>query len=71
MESDRTMTDDNLMARLERSLKPGGWRERVGCTCSPGDGSRECPRVDECMEAWQADKRIGYPRPVIDESDAR
>ena len=55
--------EDDLMGRLERSLKPGGWRERVGCTCrGAGDGSWTCPREDECMAAWHHDQQWARER---------
>lgn len=49
--------EPDLMARLERSLQPEGWRERVGCSCKPDDGAYDCPRMDECMEAWRHARR--------------
>jgi hypothetical protein len=54
---DDPSNEPDLMARLERSLQPGGWRERVGCTCKADDGSYVCPRQDECMAAWYQDQQ--------------
>jgi hypothetical protein len=28
------------------------------CTCKPDDGSRQCPREDECYENWLSAKPV-------------
>lgn len=37
------------------------------CTCKPGDGSVDCPRLDECFVRWAEEQRlVGRPQTTAD-----
>lgn len=40
------------------------WRDTQAdpCTCRPGDGTDECPRYDECLEAFSAAQEAARAR---------